>query len=320
LTESRALELVSEIVEQTTGEPLRSYSACAWLREWVAGKKSSKSASTSSKYEAAIERFIVSLGPRAGLNLRQVLPRDVLRFREEEVQKGKHPGTCNDELGIVRSAFTAARKQGLLTHNPAEAVERLRNDSETSRRAFTLEEIRALLRAADGDWYGATLLALYTGMRLHDATSLRWEGVDMDGRWISFRASKTRKRVKVPMHDALHGWLKRQIRGINKASLFPELEGKSTSVLSREFAKVMERADVHGEIVHDRRGESGRLVSSLGFHSLRHAYASLMANRGVAEEVRMKLAGHSSADTHQAYTHHEAAVLRDAIGQLPSFA
>jgi integrase len=319
LTEARALELVSEIVEQTTGEPLRSYTAEGWLREWLAGKKSAKSGATASKYEGAIERFIQSLGPRAGINLRQILPRDVLRFRESEVASGKHPGTCNDYLGIVGSAFSAARKQGLIAHNPAEAVERLRNDTETSRRPFTIEEIQALLRAArDGDWYGAILLALYTGMRLHDAANLRWEGVDLDGRWISYRASKTRKRIKIPMHDALYGWLKKRIRGINKAPLFPELAGESTSFLSREFSKVMARAEVHGEIVRDRQGESGRLVSSLGFHSLRHAFASLMANRGVAEEVRMKLAGHSSQDVHAGYTHHEAAVLRASVAQLPS--
>ena len=319
LVESRALELISELVEQTTGEPLRGYTVEAWLREWVKGKQDTRSRATALKYETAIEAFIESLGPRASLNLRQVLPRDVLRWREGESASGKHPTTCNDYLGIVRSAFTAARKQGLITHNPAEAVEQLRNESETSRRPFTLGEIQALLgAAAGGDWYGATLLALYTGIRLHDAANLKWEAIDLDGRWISYRAAKTRKRITVPMHDALYGWLKKQIRGIKAAPLFPELAGRSTSILSREFAKVMASAGVRGEIVHDRRGTSGRLMSSLGFHSLRHAYASLMANRGVAEEVRMKLAGHSDKNSHATYTHHEAQVLRDAVAQLPS--
>src|SRR5215472_1143092 len=54
LTESRALELVSEIVEQTTGEPLRSYTAEAWLREWLKGKEDTKSRATAAKYETAI--------------------------------------------------------------------------------------------------------------------------------------------------------------------------------------------------------------------------------------------------------------------------
>ena len=77
------------------------------------------------------------------------------------------------------------------------------------------------------------MLALYTGMRLNDSANLKWESVDLDGRWISYRASKTRKRMKIPMHDALHGWLKKRIRGIKKAPLFPELAGKRTAALSK---------------------------------------------------------------------------------------
>jgi len=132
------------------------------------------------------------------------------------------------------------------------------------------------------------------GCGLHNAANLKWEAIDLDGRWISYKVSKTRQRIKVPMHDALYRWLKKQIRGINKAPLFPELAGKSTNVLSREFSKLMASVGVHGEIVRDRQGDSGRLVSSLGFYSLRHSYASMMANRGVSEEVRMKLARHAA--------------------------
>ena len=120
------------------------------------------------------------------------------------------------------------------------------------------------------------------------------------------------------MHPALRARLKKQIRGIGKALLFPALADKSTSKLSREFSEVMDRANVRGSIVRERAdGASGRNIRSLSFHSLRHAYASIMANRGVSEEVRMKLAGHSSHDAHAGYTHHEATVLRDAIAQLP---
>src|SRR5262245_4664480 len=65
LVESRALELISQLVEQTTGEPLRGYTVEGWLREWLKGKQDTKSRSTAVKYQAAIERFIVSLGQRA---------------------------------------------------------------------------------------------------------------------------------------------------------------------------------------------------------------------------------------------------------------
>jgi integrase len=136
----------------------------------------------------------------------------------------------------VRSAFSAARRQGLITHNPAEAVERLSNESEASRRPFTLEEIQALLRASDGDWYGAILVAIYSGTRLHDAANLRWESIDLDGRWISYRASKTRKRMKIPMHDALYGWLKNEYAASTSATL-PGIGGQQHKLFVGEFAR-----------------------------------------------------------------------------------
>lgn len=317
LTESRALDLLSEFVEHTTGEKVRNYTVTQWLREWLKGKKEETSPSTFIKYESVINRFLSSLGPRADINLRAVLPSDIGKCRESDRESGKSPTTCNDFLGILRSAFDEARRQGLIVHNPAEAVKRLKNDLEPARQPFTLQQIQSLLRSSDGDWHGAILAGFYSGARLHDTANLRWESVDLDKCLLSYRASKTRKKVQVPIHDALCAYLKKQIRGIGKAPLFKSLTGKSTSVLSREFRKVMEQAGVHGVAVRVRQGKSGRSVNTLTFHSLRHAYASMMANAGVSEEIRMKLAGHASKDVHAGYTHHELETLRAAVAHIP---
>jgi len=318
LTESCALKLLSEFVEHTTGEPIRNYTVTQWLREWLKAKKEETSASTFTKYESSINRFLSSLGPRADINLRAVLPSDIRDCRESERASGKSPATCNDYLGTLRNAFDEARRQGLIVHNPAEAVKRLKTDSEPARQPFTVQQVQSLLRATNGDWHGAILAGFYTGTRLHDTANLRWESVDLDKRLLSYRASKTGKKVQIPIHDTLYACLRKQIRGIGKAPLFKSLTGKSTSVLSREFGKVMEHAGVRGVTARVRQGKSSRAVNTLTFHSLRHAYASMMANAGVSEEIRMKLAGHASKDVHAGYTHHEIAVLRTAVGQLPS--
>jgi integrase len=84
------------------------------------------------------------------------------------------------------------------------------------------------------------------------------------------------------------------------------------------FKRLMERAKVRGEIVRERQGESGRSVSTLSFHSLRHTLVSLMANAGVPVEVRQKFTGHASAEMNQHYTHHEIETLRAAVQELPS--
>jgi integrase len=322
LTEARAHELISEIVEQTTGEPLRNYTTEEWFMDWLRGKKVAKSESTYLKYANAVNGFLASLGPRAKLNVNQIAPRDVNRFRDAEVEAGKYASTCNDNVKIVRMVFTTARKQGFITHNPAEAVEMLPEDSEPAKQPFSIEQIRALLRNAHGDWRGVIMVAVYTGMRMKDVANLRWENVDLQSKWVSFKAGKTRQRIKIPMHDALHDFLlELPAPDSGTAFLFPLLAGKSTggkSGLSMAFSRLMERAKVRGEIVRERKGESGRSVSTLSFHSLRHTLVSLMANAGVPVEVRQKFTGHASAEMNQHYTHHEIETLRAAVEKLPS--
>lgn len=322
LTESRARELISEIVEQTSGEPVRFYAADEWLRDWLKGKGVSKSEGTFLKYEHTIEAFLTSLGERARRNLNQIAPRDIQRFRDSLIYDGKHPSTCNFAVKHLRMPFNVARRQGLITHNPAEAIEMLPVDSESAKQPFDLEQVRAILKAAEGDWRGAIMVALYTGARLQDVADMRWASVDLQNKWISFRAGKTAQRIKLPMHEALHDFLiELPAPDTAKAFLFPALAGRRTggkSGLSMAFKRIMEKAKVRGEVARERGGKGGRAVNTLSFHSFRHTLTSVMANAGVPVEVRQKFTGHASAEMNARYTHHEIETLRAAIGQIPS--
>jgi integrase len=321
LTEVRARALISEIVQHASGEPLRFYTTEDWLRDWLRDKKATKAPGTFLKYENTINNFLASLGERAKCNINQIMPRDILRFRDAQIANGKHANTCNFEVKHLRMPFNVARRQGLITHNPAEPVEMLQVNSEPTRQPFTIEQVRAILKAAQGDWPGAIMVALYTGARLQDVAGMRWESVDLQNQWISFRAGKTQQRMKLPVHDALHEFLlELPAPDTGKAFLFPSLAGKHSggkSGLSAAFKRIMERAGVRGEVARERKGEKGRTVNTLTFHSFRHTLTSLMANAGVPVEVRQKFTGHASAEMNQHYTHHEIATLRGAIEKLP---
>lgn len=323
LTEARARELISEIVENTLGEPLKFYTAEEWLRDWLEGKKTAKSDATYQKYRHTIESFIAALGPKAKRNLSQVSPRDVQRFRDAELAAGKHPSTCNYAVKHLRIPFNVARRQGLIPHNPADAVEMIDNKEEqASKGTFDIEQLQGLLKAARNmDWRGAILFAFYTGARLQDVANMRWKSVDLQEQLISFRAGKTGENVTVPMHTELHGYLlDLPAPDSSKAFLFPSLAGKRTSGrsgLSMAFSRIMEKAKVKGEVARKRTGK-GRTINTLSFHSLRHSFNSIMANAGVSQEVRQKLTGHSSAEMNKRYTHHELDSLRAAIQKIPS--
>jgi integrase len=322
LTEVRARYLIGEIVEQTSGEPMRFYTTEDWLRDWLRGKQAAKANETFLKYKNSIDGFLASLGDRAKRDINQITLRDIQRFRDAQIQAGKHPRTCNYALKHLRMPFKVAQRQGLITHNPAEAVEMLPVDAESTKQPFEIEQVTAVLRAAKGEWRGAIMVALYTGARLQDVADMRWESVDLANKWISFRTGKTNQRIKLPMHDALYDFLMElPAPDSGKAFLFPSLAGKRTggkSGLSMAFKRIMERAKVRGEVLRERKGDSGRTVNALSFHSFRHTLTSIMANAGVPVEVRQKFTGHTSAEMNQHYTHHEIATLRSAVEKLPT--
>jgi len=324
LTEVQARRVIAEIVERTAGEPLQFYAVQTWLQEWVDGKQQTKAESTSIRYAQVIDDFLASLGKRGDLNIAHIAPRDVKLFRDGQLRAGLAGKTCNTAIKIIGAAFNAARRQGLIQTNPVEALESLPHHSE-SKEVFTVEQVGELLRAAPSeDWRGAMLLAYFTGARLQDVANMSWTDVDLSEKLIRFtprKTARTGKAICVPIHPQLESHLLHIAGQDNpKAFLFPSLAGRKTGGahgLSKTFARIMDKAGIKADAARPRNG-SGRAVSRLSFHSFRHGFNSMMANRGVAQEVRQKLTGHASPEVNKLYTHHEVEPLRVAVNVIPS--
>ncbi|MGA3169501.1 MAG: tyrosine-type recombinase/integrase [Chthoniobacteraceae bacterium] len=343
LTEARARELIGEVLERTTGETLPFFTAESWLREWLRGKEVSKSAGTHVKYQHTVNSFIDYLNGRAKLNIAAITPKDIAGFRDAQIASGKNPNTVRFLVKHLRIPFNTARRQGIITHNPAEAVElpgkvKMEDGGEASRDVFTPEQIEKLLEAAVArehgkpvfeagkEWRGAILFAFYTGARLQDVANIAWSAIDLPGKAITYRAKKTGKLVTIPMHEELESYLLELSAPDNgTAPVFPKLAGRGTggrSGLSMTFSRIMARAKVEGvsrpvaKVAGEARSE-GRTVRTLTFHSLRHSFNSALANKGVSQELRMLLTGHVSKEMNRQYTHVELEPLRAAIGTLP---
>jgi integrase len=315
LTEQRAKKILNEILERTTGASLRRDTVEQWLTHWLDVKQRVRGGRTVVRYRQVIRDFKESLGHKATLPLAHITSKDVLKYRDSITGAGKTARTANLALAVISNALNAAVRQHLIDTNPATALENLAIKSE-EKGTFTPDQVSKLVQAAKGDWRLAILAGYFLGARLSDVSNLLWESVDWEEKVICFTASKTGKQITVPIHPQLERELRKQ-PGIGKALIFPTLAGKLTGGaqgLSRQFAVVMKRAGIDG--THKRIGGK-RAVSRLSFHSLRHSFNSGLANRGVAQEIRQKLTGHSSAEMNRVYTHHELEPLRAAIAKLP---
>jgi integrase len=316
LTEQQAKKIIGEILERTTGEPLHNYKVRDWFAHWLDMKEQVRSGKTMDRYRQVIRDFMASLGNRANLALAHITPKDVLMYRNSILAAKKTPRTANLSVKVVSAALNAALRQGFIPSNPATAVESLPVKAE-ERATFTPAQISKLVRAANGDWRGAVLLGYYTGARLSDVANMRWEALDWRNKVIRFTPRKTKRPVAIPLHrDLERELLKRP--GIGKAVMFPALAGKDTGGrhgLSGRFAAIIKKAGIEPKRTE---ASGGRRLSDLSFHSLRHSFNSAMANAGIAQEIRQKLTGHTSAETNKVYTHHELEPLRAAIAAIPS--
>jgi integrase len=101
--------------------------------------------------------------------------------------------------------------------------------------------------------------------------------------------------------------------------LCPRLANKGSGGkhgLSEGFKRIVKKAGIDPMT---SQGKGTRNFTKRTFHSLRHSFNSALANAGVAEEIRMKLTGHSSKAMNDRYTHLQVAALKNAVTSLPLF-
>lgn len=324
LTRVVATKILAEMVESSSGERLYDPSIRTFLNEWLAGKGATRTAGTAARYSPPVRGFLSSLGPRAEKSLRGVTASDIENYRTSQTEQGKSNGSANMDVNILKVAFDAAHKQGLILINPAKTLEALPADEE-SKQPFTLDQVQKLLDAAQESWKGMILFGSLAGLRLADAANLSWADVELAGASLNFRPMKTR-RTRKTLHVALHSqiveWLENHpATDKPNAPLFPSLKSTGTGGhggLSNAFHRIMIKADVVPAQTRIKKGK-GRGFSPLSFHSLRHTFVSNLANADVSQEIRKAVAGHTSDRAHERYTHMAVETQRRALLNLPSF-
>lgn len=321
LTEISTRKLLSDLLDRVTGKGLRVFTVKEWLEHFVKGKTKSRSDKTAARHKQMKDEFVEFLGRRADLNIAAITSKDISDFRDLRERQGLAPATINLDITILSSAFNAAAKQGHISFNPCGAVDPLTDKGAKRKGTFTLEQVTALVNAAEGDWRGLILTAFYTGARLSACANLRWKNIELvsDFPKIRYPPSKgAKKEVVSVLHAGLEDYLLAlPAPATDEAFLFPSLAGRdSVSTLSKEFRLLMAQAKIKQTVIRERE-KHGRSVNLLSFHSFRHSCNSIMSNAGVPEEVRMAFLGHTTRDVHQGYTHHEMKVFKDAVAVLP---
>ena len=315
---------VSDVFTAANIESLPSASIKSWCDTWLQAKSLEAEETTHARYKRVIERFTDFLGDaKSKRDLATLQASDVARFRDREAKELSR-STANLGVKVLRVCLGEAVRQGLLTMNPAVRVKMIKSTAESKRRAFTLEEIKRILRACrdNTEWRGLVLFGLYLGQRLGDLAKLTWRAFNFETGEIAFTAHKTGRRIVLPLVQPLIDYLGALPASDNpNAYIFPNsAKHKRTASLSNQFREIL----VDAGLVEPRKykttkkGRSHpREASEISFHSLRHSAVTMLKASGLSDVFAREIVGHESAAVSRHYTHLSTDDLRNAMQRLP---
>jgi integrase len=314
---------VSDVFTAANVESLPSASIKSWCETWLQAKAIEAEASTHARYARIVERFIGCIGAKANRDLSTLQAVDITRFRDREAKELSR-ATANLSLKVLRVCFGEAVRQGLLAVNPGVRVPVLKTSAKSARRAFTLPEIKRILKACgdDTEWRGLVLFGLYLGQRLGDLAKLTWRAVNLETGEIAFTAKKTGRRIVLPLVQPLVDYLTSLPVSDNpNAYIFPcAASAKRTGTLSNQFREILVAAGLVEPRGHEATGKGrsqARETSEISFHSLRHSAVTMLKASGLSDVFAREIVGHESAAISRQYTHLTTDDLRNAMQRLP---
>ena len=243
------------------------------------------------------------------IQVRQLTSHDIERYKAEQVKRGVTGKTIRNYLTVLNKCLVTAYDWLALEGAPPKVKWPKCVLPEID--YLSPDECELVLSHTNGVMCELVLTALRTGMRLGELIGLQWSSIDWLNRSLTVRHSQDGRRKMlvppknnrtrhIPLDVDVYDMLYRRKRGIGY--VFLTHEGRPFSQYQLWWA--MRR-------LYNKAG-----MRRIGWHTLRHTFASHLAMRGVPLPAIKELMGHSSITTTMRYAHVAPSTLRSAIEML----
>jgi integrase len=270
------------------------------LAEWHLWRKANSSASTLRTNRLALDQFFDGLEaanwPVSKITIQHI---DAWVNKDDACKRA----TREAKLAAIRSFYKFVTANAYCQTNPAQLVHvRIRDMTHaqlerTVREPITEHEYRHIMANTEGFWKWATAISYWAGLRMSDVFALQWAQI-MPTEIVAW-AKKDGDRLVLPLNHPLIGG------GELVPVLFEVLSNRQDDTYCfpdqhREMADIEKRSKFS---VYYTRLLAGLGIEGKSFHSLRHAFATRLANAGVTPEQIGRWMGHSSTRITEGYIH-----------------
>jgi integrase len=239
----------------------------------------------------------------------EIRVKDIDAFRAAKLTSGLKPKTINNMLTILRRCLHVAVAWEVIEYAPA--VKWLKVP-EAEFDFLDFDEAQRLVEAGkvEPEWGAMILTALRTGLRIGELRALRWQDVDLVAGVLTVRRSASKDDVGTPKSGRKRSIeLGREISAALKKHR--HLRGELV------FCHPTGRMLTENECKHPIRRACTRAgLRQIGWHSLRHTFASHLVMRGAPLKAVQELLGHADIRMTMRYSHLSPDVKRDAVALL----
>lgn len=236
-------------------------------------------------------------------------------FRVHETNRGLDNNSISKYFALLHSVFKDACNKDIIAKNPVEKMDRI-SLKKKEREFMNTQEIAELCKSVTGTKLELPVtLAVYFGLRRGEVLGLRWQDVDFDTGVLRVDNTRTKAGGNVIVKEP-------KTEKSRRAFIIPEVVRNVLLKAQHEQQEIKathKRYNDSGYVVtrHDGTPFSPNYLSDLfrehikklgmkpiTFHGLRHAFASIANDNGVAMGEISATMGHSNIGvTASIYTH-----------------
>lgn len=230
--------------------------------------------------------------------LNEITSQDIERFKQQRLSYSK-PATANRDVVRLKNLFKMAIQWGYAVNNPARDV-RLMPENNARLRYLTRAEYDRLLIFAPEELKPLITIAIYTGMRKGELTNIKWTDIDFEKGLITVPNTKNNQPRYIPMNSIVRDTINNVTKNLNSPYLFVSKYGTQYHGFDDTFRNVLKRAGISG----------------VCWHTLRHSFASWLAEEGATPQELQNLLGHKTLNMVLRYAHLSPNCLKERVQKL----
>jgi integrase len=293
-------ESVDKKQEATKKYKFRDF-AWEWYENYV--KTNNKYSEVRGKKLILISHLVPFFGK---LGLENISGMDVEKYKTKKSKENLSKKTINNHLTVLNTCLVTAKEWLDLEKIPK--IKKLK--AEPPKTGFlSKNECKLLLDHSSGIWRDMILLALKTGVRFGELRALKWEDINWETKVLSVRRSVFRGVTVSPKSNK-----ERYIPLLNKViETLEQRERNGDYIFADKRGRMIEENRVRRELWRtcDKAG-----MDRVGWHRLRHTFASHLAMEGASLKSIQELLGHADIKTTMRYAHLSPSTLKKSVELL----